>query len=401
MLEADDRRNYALHLIGGGFLFVALQFGSTRLVVPWIGVHLGVAYVLVAAILPAVQLGLISGQLGSAPFFVRTRMRKKAVASAGLMLAVALAIVFVATNSFPPLAAAVALLVCMVGFGASHGTFNVGYEDLLAKTIPRAKRGRLTAHRAAVGGGATVLLALVVLQVPEVQGSHDDVLWLGVAGWLGVAAAYVLLREPANDPLSKPFAWSEFLRGLQLISVYPWYRRLLFANVLLLSVELAIPFYAIHAATLHDPTAQNVTLFVLTSSVGVLLSGSWAKVPIRHRIAAGALLAALAGALTFLVQATGPWQVPYFYAALFILLTLGEQGSIQGRLTYLANRAPDHDRPALVATSSTAGWIVGIGVAALLAMAGQLQDIRLPLVILIVFNLAAALFVWVMLDADA
>lgn len=355
---------------------------------------------LVAAILPAAQLGLIVGQLGSAPYYVRTRMRQKAVVGAGLMLAMALAIVFVATSSIPPLAAAVVLLVCMVGFGASHGAFNVGYEDLLAKTIPRAKRGRLTAHRAAIGGGATVLIALAVLRLPEVQGSHDDVLWFGVAGWLGVAVAYNLLREPVSVPAAQPFVWSEFLRRMHLIRAYPWYRRLLFANMLLLRVELAIPSYVIHAATLHDPTAQNVTLFVLTSSVGVLLSGFWAKVPIRRRIAAGALLAALAGALTFLVEATGPWQVPYFYAALFALLTLGEQDSIQGRMTYLANRAPDHDRPAMVATSSTTGWIVGIGVAALLAMAGQHQDIRLPLVILIVFNLAAALCVSLMLGGD-
>lgn len=395
-----ERRNYALHLVGGGFLFVALQFGSTRLVVPWIGVHLGVAYVLVAAILPAVQLGLIAGQLGSAPYFVRTRMRRKAVVGAGLMLAMALAIVFVATNSLPPLAAAVVLLACMVGFGVNHGAFNVGYEDLLAKTIPSPRRGPLTAHRAAIGGAATVLIALVILQLPEVQQSHDDVLWLGVAGWLGVVGAYALLREPASDPKAQPFAWSEFLRGLNLIGAYPWYRRLLIANVLLLSVELAIPFYAIHAATLHDPTAQNVTLFVLTSSVGVLLSGLWAKVPIRSRIVAGALLAALAGTLTFLVQATGPWQVPYFYAGLFVLLTLGEQGSIQGRMTYLANHASDRDRPAMVATSSTTGWIVGIGLAALLAMAGQFQDIRLPLVILIATNLAAALCVFLLLDPD-
>ena len=148
---------------------------------------------------------------------------------------------------------------------------------------------------------------------------------------------------------------------------------LLLANVLLLSGELALPFYAVHAATLHDPAAQNVTLFVLTNSVCVLLSGFWAKVPTRHRIAAGALLAALARTMTFVFEATGPWQVPYFCAAFFILLTWDEEGSIQGRLTYLANRPPEHDRPALVATSSTAGWIAGIGVTALLAMAGNLQ----------------------------
>lgn len=395
MSGPDDRRNYVAHLIGGGFLFIALQFGSTRLVVPWIGVHLGVAYLFVAAILPVTQFGVVSGQLGGAPLLVRTRRRKRAVVATGSMLAIALAVVFLATNdTTAPEAAAVVMLVCMLVFGLCHGAFNVGYDDLLAKTIVLQRRARLVADRAALGGAVTLLLALVVLRLPEVHGTHDDILWFAVAGWLGVILAYATLREPDSKPLTEPITWKESLHGLGLIAVYPWYRRLLLANLLLLSVELAIPFYSIHAATLNDPTAQNVTIFVLASSAGVLIGGLlWARFSIRLRIVAGALLAAFAGVLAFVVENLEHWQVPYFYAGLFVLLTLGEQGSIQGRMTFLVNQAPDHDRPILVATSNTSTWMVGIGVSALLAMAGQLHDIRTPLVVLIAVNLAAALYV--------
>ena len=399
---ADDRGNYVAHLIGGGFLFIALQFGSTRLVVPWIGVHLGVAYFFVAAILPVTQFGVVSGQLGSAPLLVRTRRRKKAVAATGSMLAIALAVVFLATNDTPaPQAAAVVMLVCMLAFGLCHGAFNVGYDDLLAKTIALPGRARLVANRAALGGAATLLLSLVVLRLPEVNGTHDDVLWFAVAGWLGVVLAYATLREPDSKPRTEPISWRELLRGLGLIALYPWYRNLLIANVLLLSVELAIPFYSIHAATLNDPSAQDVTVFVLASSVGVLIGGLlWARFSVRSRIVAGALLTAAAGALTFVVEALGHQPVPYLYGFLFVVLTLGEQGSIQGRTTYLVNRAPDHDRPILVATSNTSTWIVGIGMSALLATAGQLHDIRTPLVILIAVNLAAALYVSLALHSE-
>jgi MFS family permease len=398
----DQRHNYIAHLIGGGFLFIGLQFGSTRLVVPWIGVHLGVAYFFVAAILPVTQFGLISGQLGSAPLLVRTRRRKKPVAAAALMLAIALAVVFLATNDTPaPQAAAVVMLVCMLVFGLCHGAFNVGYDDLVAKTIALERRARLTADRAALGGAVTLLLSLVVLRLPEVNGTNDDVLWFAVAGWLGVMLAYAALREPESKPLTEPITWKESVRGLGLIAVYPWYRRLLMANVLLLSVELAIPFYSIHAATLNDPSAQDVTVFVLASSGGVLIGGLlWARFSVRSRIVGGALLTAAAGALTFVVEALGHRPVPYFYGFLFVLLTLGEQGSIQGRMTYLVNKAPDHDRPILLATSNTSIWTVGIGMSALLATAGQLHDIRTPLVILIVVNLAAALYARLAIDSE-
>src|SRR5262245_12272587 len=84
---------------------------------------------------PVTQFGVVSGQLGSAPLLVRTRRRKKAVAATGSMLVIALAVVFLATNDTPaPQAAAVVMLVCMLAFGLCQGGFNVGYDDLLAKT---------------------------------------------------------------------------------------------------------------------------------------------------------------------------------------------------------------------------------------------------------------------------
>ena len=142
-------------------------------------------------------------------------------------------------------------------------------------------------------------------------------------------------------------------------------------------------------------------MFVLASSVGVLIGGLlWARFSVRSRIVAGALLTAAAGALTFVVEALGHQPVPYLYGFLFVVLTLGEQGSVQGRTTYLVNRAPDHDRPIRVATSNTSTWIVGIGMSALLATAGQLHDIRTPLVILIAVNLAAALYVSLALHSE-
>ena len=72
----DQRRNYALHLLGGGALFVALQFGSMRLVIPWIDGHLGVPYFLVALVVPLVQFGLIVAQLGVAPLISRVARRR-------------------------------------------------------------------------------------------------------------------------------------------------------------------------------------------------------------------------------------------------------------------------------------------------------------------------------------
>ena len=390
----DDRRNYTLHLLGGGFLFVGLQFGNMRLVVPWIDTQLGVAYLLVALIVPVLQFSLILAQLGGAPLVSRFALRKRPVVGLVLVLVVALLAIIGAAASLPPTLAGLALLWCVLCFGVGHGAFNVGYDDLLAKTIPEARRGRLVAHRAALGGALTLAVSLAVLvYLPAVEGNQVLLLWLAVAGWIGVAVAYGGLDEPASPPVRKPFSFAELSRGFGLVRTYPWFRRLLIGRALLLSAELALPFYAIHAATMYDATAQNPTVFVLASSIGVVTSGLlWANSTNRVRMATGALFALLAGALTLVIDAIEHWQIAYFHAFAFVLLTLAEQGSVQGQITYMMDHAPAADRPTLIATANAAMRTLAIGVALALGAAGHLHDIRTPLVVLMAFNAAAALY---------
>jgi hypothetical protein len=47
-----SRRNFRLHVLNGGGLLMALQFGNPRLVLPWISHHLAVAYILIALLRP-------------------------------------------------------------------------------------------------------------------------------------------------------------------------------------------------------------------------------------------------------------------------------------------------------------------------------------------------------------
>ena len=251
----------------------------------------------------------------------------------GLVLAAALLAIIGVAVSLPPLLAGVALLFCVLCFAISHGAFNVGYDDLLAKTILEAARGRLVAHRAALGGTLTLLISLAILIfLPEVQGNEVELLWLAVVGWIVVVVAYAGLREPPSQPIRNPITLTELSRGFNLIGSHPWLRRLLIGRALLLSVELAIPFYAIHAATLHDPTAQNLTVFVVATGIGVILSGFfWAGTSNFARMVGGAQCALIAGVLTFIIDAVEDWQIPYFHALVFTLLTLGEQGHDLGR----------------------------------------------------------------------
>jgi MFS family permease len=391
------RRNFTLHLLGGGGLVMALQFGSPYLVLPWIGQNLGVAYILVALLVPLAQAGGVLSQLTLAPRIAGMTLRKPVVAGTGLLLAGLFALTFVAAATFSPALAGLALLASAASFGVAFGVFAVGNADLVAKTVHSRLRGKVLAQRGALGG-VLILAANVAIWIllPGESGNHLLLLWLAVGGWLGAAAAYAAIQEAPSEPAPVKLGMIDLRRGRALIVENPWFARLLILRTLLLSVELATAFYAIHAASLHGPSARNLGAFVVAMSLGLMLSGPvWGHLIDRDWrlvIVACCLLAALCGASVLVLDQIGEPGVPFYHAFLFLPLALATQGVINARTRYLSVKASDQDRPAMFGLSNALLTCASVGVAFVLGLVGHLHDIRTPLVILMVVNLAAALY---------
>ena len=392
-----SRRNYWLHVLGGGSLIMALQFGNPRLVLPWISQHLAVAYILVALLLPLVQFGSVAAQLLITPHLARFALRKHAVTAMGVALACVFALIFVAAAGLAPAIAAIALLACAVMVGVSLGVLNVSHTDLQAKTVARQVRGKMSAQAATLGGVLTLGTTFAIWALlPSEADNHLLLLWLAVGAWIGFACAHGAVVEQPSPPAASHGGLLQIRESAALITRYPWFRRHLLWRTLLLSVELAIPFYAIHAASLNDPTASDLSAFVIAIALGLVLSGPvWGRVIDRHNAlagAAGAWLAAAAGLLVLATDLLGYLALPFWHALLFLPLSLARQGVIQARNRQLSVNAPAADLAAMAGLSNALIACAGIVLALVVGAAGHLHDIRTPLAILIVFNVAAALY---------
>jgi hypothetical protein len=88
-----------------------------------------------------------------------------------------------------------------------------------------------------------------------------------VGAWLGTAVAYGVVREMPSEPAPQRSLVTDLKRGFELVGRHRCFGRFLVWRGLALSVELAIPFYAIHAASLHDTTGQNLSMFVVVISL--------------------------------------------------------------------------------------------------------------------------------------
>ena len=391
------RRNLTLQVLGVGGVNMALQFGSPEVVLPWVGHHLGVAYIVVAMLVPLVNAGYITSQLSLAALIGHVPLRKYGLIVAGVVLAAVFGLIFVATR-VSPVGAALALLAFSVLFGLGFGAFMLSSNDLIGKTVPGQLHGRLLARGAAVGGVVTLgaVFALSML-MPAVAGNHIVLVWLAAGAWLGAVFVYAgVLEEPSRPQTSQSDAVS-LRKSWHLIGKLPWYRHLLVLRVLLLSVELGITFYAIHAATLHGPTVQSLCGFVVAMSLGLVLGGPvWGRLVDHHNALAliiAATLAAASGVVVLIMDALGQPGGPFVHGLLFLPLSLAAEGSYQGRTRALLSRASERGRPTLIALGSALMAAAGVVVALVLGLVGHLHDIRTPLVILILLNIAAALYV--------
>jgi MFS family permease len=396
--QQPSRRNFWLHILGGGGLLMAIQFGNPQLVLPWISHHLGVAYILVALLVPMFQAGMVVAELTIAPQITRLSLRKRVVAGSGLLLAGLFALIFGAAAGLAPSVAALALLFCAASYGVSYGVFSVANTDLLAKTVAARIRGKVLIQRAALGGVLTLAATFTIWALlPGLADDHLVLLWLAAGAWLGAAAAYGAILELPSASTSGPIGKLSLGRARAMITDHPWFARLLTLATLQQSIEMAIPFYAVHAASLHDPAAPNLSAFVVAVALGLVLSGPvWGRLIDRHNalvIVIGAMLTAGAGALVLIMGELGDPAAPFYHALLFVPLSLARQGVSQARTRRLTVMAPADDRTAMVAFSSALVAFTGVITGLILGAAGHLHDIRTPLVMLILCNVATALYV--------
>ncbi|MEM7021672.1 MAG: MFS transporter [Pseudomonadota bacterium] len=406
-LRQPSRWNFWIQVLGGGGLLMALQFGNPRMVLPWISHHLGVAYILVVMLVPLYQAGLVFSQLTAAPLVTRLALRKRLVAGIGLFLACLFALIFAVAETLSPAIAAIALLACATTFGMTLGIFNVGNMDLLSKTVPPRVRGKVLARRAALGGALTLIGTFAIwILVPRVDSNHLMLLWFAVFAWIGAAAAYAAVLEAPSEPARAGEASLSLQHAREIMAHHPWFPRLMGTGILLQSVEMAIPFYAVHAASLHDPSAHNLSAFVVAVALGFLLSGPiWGRLNDRNTrltLTLSCSLAACAGICVLVFDQLGDPGLPYYHAMVFVPLALARQGSAQARARRLSVKAPTGERPAMASYNSAAVAFGGVCAGLLLGTAGHLHDIRTPLVMLIVASIVAALVGhWTFADQNA
>ena len=404
---SDVPRNYIYNVANGASTKLAEQIAGPNLVLPWVLSMLGTPASIIGLLMPVKQVGSLAPQLAVSGQIRRLARRQWAWVGAGVTQAIMLLLIAGALLTLGPVSGGVAVLACFLLFSIASGVGSVAFQDVTGKTIPKGRRGRMLSNRAAIGGSLTLLAGL---------GLHfglGDSATIGAYVWLIVAAAglwllgslfFALMDEApgATDGGRNPL--DELSNGIRICRQYAGYRAFLYARGFLLSVELAMPFYALHGREVFGGEVAALGVFIVTVGLASVISspvwGYFSDQSSRTVLAVSGVLAAIAGVVALLIAGVEALQSPFIYTSVFVILGVAEAGVRLGRKTYLVDAAPKDERPLYVAFSNTSIGILAIAGGGLGVIA-QVFGIHALVVVLLVLSLGGALAAWRMPEAEA
>jgi hypothetical protein len=375
-----DISDDACRVVPGNFVLqVATQFltklgdavANPKTVLAWLMSALAAPPAFTAFLVPIRESGSLIPQLIIAAWVRRQSVRKWTFVLGSVLQGLAVAGMGLVAVTLDGRAAGAALLGALVVFSLSRGLCSVASKDVLGKTVPKTRRGRVSGWSETLAGLITIGLgASLMLGAGERQ---DTGVWLllltcAAALWMLAAGVYATIREYPGATEGGGNALSEALGRLVLLRDDRAFRHFVIARSLLLCSALSAPFFILLA---HENTGGAVLalgLFVIADGVASLVSarfwGTFADVSSRQvMIIAGAASAATGLLLVVLVQglpglAGQAWLYPLF----FFLLSVAHAGVRMGRKTYVVDLAGGNKRTDYVAVSNTV-----IGVVLLLA----------------------------------
>ena len=409
-----EARNYQLIFWSGALATIGGQLVNPRLVLPFLYLALGAPTFVAGLLLPFVTGARLIAEIFVSPFINRVTRAKVAVYIPNILTGAILAVVALFATNLPQIMVVALFLITAIIMGLCQGITSLGTSQIYGVSVPKAKRNRMVFAQATISGVLAIVIVWItkdLLASEEPLQRHIVVMWCGVVAMFaaGISFAGVRLLEEEHAakpaPAQKPKPLAELATGFKTGMALGWYRKFLTARMIFISVELAMPFYTIHAATYHVGTKHSLSYFVMAASAGVVIGSvvwGWlsGRMSVKPVMWLGCLISMISAILALAFTMLGYAQNVWLYALVILLLSVGGNGVIYGRYLYLIELTEEKERPYLVALGDVIAGLVGIVFAAILGAVAHLHDPVTPIFVLAVLNLIAMIYAFSLPPVD-
>ena len=374
------------------------------LILTWLLTVLGAPAAAIGILVPARESGSLLPQMIIGGVIRRFPIRKGFWVVGSSLQGIAVIGMGVVAVTLEGAAAGWTIVALVTVFSLSRGICSIASKDLLGKTIPKTRRGRLGGLASSISGftalAVGVFFALNTKELPV----FVFAILLGFAGllWLIAAAVMASLAEKPGATSGGGNAIKEALGSLKILLKDKAFRRFCISRALLAGTVLSMPFYVILAHKATNGQISSLGILMICGSLATALSAAvWGKMAdrsSRKTLVVAGIAAGLVGCLTAGLARLelSPTAALWSYGFLFFLIGLAHTGIRLGRKTYLVDMATADKRATYVAVSNTligvilllggsfgflAAWIGAQGVIllfAILGIAGGILALSLP-----------------------
>ncbi len=389
-------RNFFL-LIGS---YVLTKLGDSianpKTTLTWMMDAIGAPVALTGLLVPVRESGSLIPQLVIAAFVRRQPIRKSVWVMGSILQAAAVLAMGLIAWFMDGVAAGVAIIFSLAVFSLARGLSSVAAKDVLGKTIPKTRRGRVNGFSASAAGLATLGVGAVLVAAGADDGARATFLAL-LAGaallWVAAALLYSRIEEWPGETEGGGNALSEAFRRLALLRDDPPFRNFVITRALLLCSALSAPYYVILARRHESGIAGQLGFFIIAGGLASSLSapfwGRLADWSSRTVMLVAALITSGLGFLAVALEIIAPRLAAaiWFYPVVFFVLMIAHSGVRLGRKTYIVDLAAGNRRTDYVAVSNT---VIGVVLLVLGSIGALAQLFSVPIVILVLSALGLA-----------
>jgi hypothetical protein len=189
--------NFLATLVANTFSNVADRLASAKTTLPWLMLQLGAPAWLISLLVPIRESGSMLPQMLIGAFVRRKPVRKWVWVAGGAAQGFALLLIVWCAFRLQGLTAGIAITGLLVVFSLARGACSVAYKDVLGKTIPKTRRGRLSGWISAIAGLAAFLTGMWLSTVDdsETVSFYTALLFVAALLWFLAIVAYSRIIE--------------------------------------------------------------------------------------------------------------------------------------------------------------------------------------------------------------
>ena len=353
--------NFLRTMVANTLTSVGDRLASAKTTLPWLLAHLGAPAWTIGLLAPIRESGSMLPQLAIGSL-VRKRAVRKWVWSAGSVgQGAAVAGMAIVAITLEGLSAALAIIALLIAFSLARGACSIAYKDVLGKTIPRTRRGRLSGWITAIAGiSAMAAGALVAWLLSRDNASvYAVILLVGAGLWFGAAFVYATIIEQPGETDGGVNGLRESFSKLAILKHDAPFRRFVIARALALGSALAAPLYVALAQRNLGSAASLLGIFIAVEGLAALVSAPiWGRYADRSSRLVFAIACAGASVISI---AIGAWSLMgidaeparWIFPGAFFALGIAHAGVRLGRKTYLVDLAEGVKRTDYVSVSNT------------------------------------------------